>query len=94
MADMDLLRRWSGADQDEDPAVLEHCYRSAVEWYSESGVPETTAGPLYQTWVMNLAAWFYDNRGTADPIAHIPAYIVESLHQLRPRRPRKRRCRR
>lgn len=92
MVDMDMVRRFAGADPDDDPAVLETCYMSAVEWYKSAGIPETTTGDLYELWVANLASWFYDNRGTADPNAHIPAYIVESIHQLRPKRHRRRKA--
>ena len=91
MADMDMVRRFAGADPDDDPAVLERCYYAAVEWYKKAGVPDTTTGELYELWVANLASWFFDNRGTADPDAHIPAFIVESVHQLRPPRRRRKR---
>ena len=83
MADLDMVRRFAGADPDTDPSVLEMSYQAAVEWYAAAGVPETTPGTLYQFWVCNLAAWFFDNRG-AD--AEVPGYIVKSVHQLRPRR--------
>lgn len=86
MADLDMVRRFAGADPDEDPAVLAFCYEAAVEWYEKAGVPVTTTGGLYEFWVANLASWMYDNRGTADPDAAVPAYIVASVHQLRPRR--------
>ena len=39
---------------------------------------------LYRFWVANLAAWMYDNRGNAEAQAAIPAYILSSVHQLRP----------
>ena len=48
-------------------------------------MPADTGGDLYPFWVANLAAWMYDNRGNADAGANIPAYIVQSVHQLRPR---------
>ena len=35
---MDMVRRFAGADPDEDDAVLEMCYRAAVEWYKAAGV--------------------------------------------------------
>lgn len=89
MADLDMVRRFAGADPDADTDVLKTCYSAAVQWYAAAGVPESTTGELYELWVANLASWFYDNRGTADPDAHIPAYIVESVHQLRPRRRRR-----
>ena len=50
--------------------------------YERAGVPKS-GGDLYRFWVANLAAWFYDNRGNADPGAAIPVYIVTSVHQLR-----------
>ena len=85
MADLDMVRRFAGADPDADSSVLEMCYQAAVEWYKAAGVDELTAGSLYQFWCCNLAAWFYDNRGAEDE-RHIPRYIVESVHQMRPRR--------
>lgn len=84
MADMDMVRRFAGADPDADPAVLQFCYDAAVEWYERAGVPADAGGGLYDFWVANLAAWMYDNRGSADALANIPAYIVASVHQLRP----------
>ncbi len=86
MADLEMVRRFAGADPDEDPAVLAFFYEAAVEWYKNAGVPDTTTGNLYEFWVANLASWMYDNRGNADADAAIPAYIVASVHQLRPRR--------
>ena len=82
MADIDMVRRFAGADPDEDSTVLEMCLRAAVEWYEQAGVP-AASGYLYDFWVANLAAWMYDNRGNADPNAAVPAYIVTSVHQLR-----------
>ena len=85
MADMDMVRRFAGADPDADITVLQFCYNAAVEWYKNAGVPANTAGGLYEFWVANLAAWMYDNRGNADAAAAVPAYIVASVHQLRPK---------
>lgn len=82
-ASIDMVRRFAGADPEEDSAVLEMCLRAAVEWYAQAGVPAAAAGDLYDFWVANLAAWMYDNRGNADSNANIPAYIVQSVHQLR-----------
>ncbi len=86
MADMDMVRRFAGADPDADTAVLQFCYNAAVEWYAAAGVPADTTGSLYDFWVANLAAWMYDNRGNADAAAAVPCYIVASVHQLRPKR--------
>ena len=83
MVDLDYIRRFAGADPDEDGALLESLRDAAVEWYEKAGVPRTTEGALYDFWVANLAAWMYDNRGNADGNAAIPAYIVSSVHQLR-----------
>lgn len=85
MADMDMVRRFAGADPDVGDGVLEMCYQAAVAWYTGAGVPADPENNLYEFWVCNLAAWFYDNRG-ADAEQHVPRYIVESVHQLRPRR--------
>ena len=85
MVDLNTVRRFAGADPDVSDGVLEMCYQAAVEWYKAAGVPATTQGELYAFWVCNLAAWFYDNRG-ADDEHHVPRYIVESVHQLRPGR--------
>lgn len=89
MADMDMVRRFAGADPDADETVLQFCYDSAVAWYETAGVPADTTGKLYEFWVANLAAWMYDNRGNADADAAIPSYIVASVHQLRPKRKKK-----
>ena len=83
MVDLDYIRRFAGADPDEDGALLESLRDAAVEWYEKAGVPRTTVGALYDFWVANLAAWMYDNRGNADSQAQIPAFIVSSVHQLR-----------
>ena len=84
MTDINTVRRFAGADPDEDNGILEFCLRAAVEWYAKAGVPATTSGYLYDFWVANLAAWMYDNRGNADAAAAVPAYIVASVHMLRP----------
>lgn len=84
MVELDYIRRFAGADPDADTELLEDLRDAAVRWYRDAGVPETTEGPLYRFWVANLAAWMYDNRGNADAMAAIPAYIVSSVHQLRP----------
>ena len=83
MVDVDYIRRFAGADP-EDDAILADMRDAAVEWYEKAGVPSTTEGALYRFWVANLAAWMYDNRGNADAQAAIPAFIVSSVHQLRP----------
>ena len=83
---MDMVRRFAGADPDAEDTVLQMCYQAAVAWYEAAGVPADTDNKLWLFWVSNLAAWMYDNRGTADKEAHVPAYIVTSVHQLRPLR--------
>ena len=83
---MDMVRRFAGADPDAEDTVLQMCYQAAVAWYEAAGVPADTDNKLWLFWVCNLAAWMYDNRGTADKEAHVPAYIVTSVHQLRPLR--------
>lgn len=80
--DMDLLRRFAGADPTADDAVLQLCLDSAKNWYSHAGVAEQTTQD-YKLWVCNLAAWFYDNRGATGPEAEVPPFIVSSVHQLR-----------
>ena len=84
MADLDMVRRFAGADPDADADVLQFCLEAAVAWYKEAGVPPETQGALYDFWTANLAAWMYDNRGNAEASAAVPAYIVASVHQLRP----------
>ena len=86
MVDVEYIRRFAGADPEEDTQLLEDMRDAAVEWYEKAGVPRTTEGSLYRFWVANLAAWMYDNRGNADATASIPAFIVSSVHQLRPAR--------
>lgn len=80
-----MLRRFAGADPGADEAVLMLCLTSAKQWYEASGVPSTLEGTeLYDFWVSNLAAWFYDNRGATGPDACVPPFILASVHQLRP----------
>ena len=85
MADsmIEKVRRFAGADPDTPDAVLEMCYRAAVEWYKAAGVQNQENSDLWQFWICNLAAWMYDNRGNADPNAAVPIYIVTSVHALR-----------
>ena len=85
---LDMVRRFAGADPETPDAVLDMCYRAAVEWYKAAGVAEDTQNDLWLFWVCNLAAWMYDNRGDADAAANVPSYIVASIHQLRPKRRR------
>ena len=82
---MDMVRRFAGADPAEDDAVLEMCYQAAVAWYEAAGISPGREDDLYRFWVCNLAAWMYDNRGSADASAAMPVYIVTSVHQLRTR---------
>ena len=82
--DLEYIRRFAGADPEEGDALLEEIRDAAEQWYAEAGVPSDTPGPLYRFWVANLAAWMYDNRGNAEAQAAIPAYILSSVHQLRP----------
>jgi len=85
-ATVEMVRRFAGADPEEDSGVLDMCLKAAVEWYAKAGVPASASGDLYDFWVANLAAWMYDNRGNADSNANIPSFIVQSVHQLRPAR--------
>lgn len=80
---LDMVRRFAGADPETPDAVLDMCYRAAVEWYKAAGVQEDEENELWVFWVCNLAAWMYDNRGNADTNTAIPVYIVTSVHQLR-----------
>ena len=82
--DIDMVRRFAGADPDADASVLQLCVNAAAEWYERAGVPKNSTSAMYNFWVANLAAWMYDNRGNADMTAAIPPYIVASIHQLRP----------
>lgn len=84
MVDVEFVRRFAGADPGTDDPLLQSCLDAAVDWYEKAGVPSTSTGALYEYWVANLAAWMYDNRGNAEAMATIPAYIVSSVHQLRP----------
>ena len=83
MASLEMVRQFAGVDPDTQTTVLQACLSAAVEWFEKAGVPESD-GPLYDLWVANLAAWFYDNRGNADAGVNVPDYIVKSVHQLRP----------
>lgn len=83
MPNLDAVRRFAGAEGEEEDAALEMCLKAAVAWYEAAGVSAYTDSDSYDFWVANLAAWMYDNRGNADASAAIPAYIVTSVHQLR-----------
>jgi len=83
-ATLEFVRAFAGVDPGVDDEVLTACYGAAVDWYERAGVPRSTEGTLYEYWTANLAAWLYDNRGNAEAQAAIPAYIVSSVHQLRP----------
>lgn len=85
MPSLEFVRRFAGADPGADSTVLEACLSAAVDWYEKAGVPAGMDSALYDFWVANLAAWMFDNRGSADASAAVPAYIVASVHQLRPR---------
>ena len=87
----EMVRRFAGADPETEDTVLDMCYRAAVGWYEQAGVPEDPDDDLYLFWACNLAAWMYDIRGNADPGAAVPVYIVTSVHQLR-KPSRKRGC--
>lgn len=75
------LCRWAGvlASDATARAVLEACYARALDWYAKAGCDLDDAG--LETWLFDLAAWFYDNRGRSD--AEIPPYIVKSVHHFR-----------
>jgi len=74
------LCRWAGVPSTDTAAaeILETCYERAEEWYRAAGVEPC---PESRSWTMDLAAWFYDNRGRSDAV--IPPYIITSVHQLR-----------
>lgn len=82
---METLRRFAAADPGEADGVLEACLEAAVEWFEGAGVPQSTGGALYDLMIMQLAAYYYDSRGTADVGDNIPEVITNSLHQLRAR---------
>lgn len=85
MPDMDMIRRFAGCDDDADNTTLEFCAKAAEAWYEAAGVPKPIEkNPLYEFWVANLAAWMYDMRGAGGDDTMVPAYIVTSVHQLRP----------
>lgn len=83
MPDMEAARRFCGVDpnDEEQMALLEVCRAAAEAWYAAAGVAARENDPLYDFWVCNLTAWFYDNRGADNSL--IPPSIIASLHQLR-----------
>jgi hypothetical protein len=81
MPGMDMIRRFAGAPEG-DEQVLGMCLEAAARWYERAGVAAREGDSLYDFWVCNLAAWFYDNRGAGDE-TKVPPYIVTSVHQLR-----------
>lgn len=86
MPSMDMVRRFAGVDPDGDTQVLGLCLKAAEQWYEGAGVPKNDGDELYDFWVSNLAAWFYDSRGAGGNTAVVPPYIVTSVHQLRGRK--------
>lgn len=86
MPSMDMARRFAGADPESDAEVLGLCLSAAQEWYARAGVPARENDELYDFWVCNLAAWFFDNRGAGGEDANVPPFIVASVHQLRRRK--------
>ena len=86
MPDIDMARRFAGADPESDEQVLELCLNAAQEWYVRAGVPARENDELYDFWVCNLAAWFFDNRGAGGENANVPPFVVASVHQLRRRK--------
>lgn len=86
MPTLDMVRRFAGADPATDEQVLSLCLGAAQKWYESAGVPVRTGDELYDFWVCNLAAWFFDNRGAGGETAIIPPDIVASVHQLRSKR--------
>lgn len=84
MPDMEMVRRFAGADSTEAAGgPLELSLRAAVSWFEGAGVPAGMEDPDYDFWVCNLAAWMYDHRGDADVSSAIPAWCVTCVHQLR-----------
>lgn len=81
MPSTEMVRRFAGCDPNVPNEVLDGCLQAAVEWYARADVAQRTDSRLYDFWVCNLAAWFYDNRGASD--ANIPPFILASVHQLR-----------
>lgn len=86
MPSMDMARRFAGADPEADAQVLGLCLAAAEQWYARAGVPAREGDELYDFWVCNLAAWFFDNRGAGGENANVPPFIVASVHQLRRRK--------
>ena len=86
MPSMDMARRFAGADPESDAQVLGLCLSAAQESYARAGVPARENDELYDFWVCNLAAWFFDNRGAGGENANVPPFIVASVHQLRKRK--------
>lgn len=85
MVEIETVRRFAGADPTVEDPVLEMCRDAAVDWFEKAGVPADTEGSLYELYVCQLAAVYYDNRGNADINNCIPQGIVDSVHQLRPK---------
>lgn len=86
MPSIEEAARFASDDPECDNAVLALCLRAAMAWYEKAGIPAHDGDDLYDFWVYNLTAWFYDNRGAGGAQANVPPYIVHSVHQLR--RPR------
>lgn len=80
-SEREQLIRYAGvnASDTQAVAVLEGCYDRATAWYEAAGCD--SGDSEVKSWIMDLASWFFDNRGRSD--AEIPPYIVASVHQLR-----------
>lgn len=59
------LLRWCGVPAADESAglVLESCWNRAVNWYKSGGVTNIESVPEAHEWLLDLASWFYDNRG-------------------------------
>lgn len=75
------LCRWAGVLSTDAAAVavLGGCFQRACDWYTKAGCDLDDDG--IETWLYDLATWFYDNRGRSD--AELPGYIVKSVHHFR-----------
>lgn len=77
----DGLRRFAGIDSDvATDEEVQGWLEAAADWYRRAGVPRMDS-PSYGFWVINLAAWMYDHKGSGEDI---PGAFVSSVHQLRP----------
>lgn len=78
---IECMRRMGGLDPDVvSDEEAQGWLNAAKAWYTDADVHEVSAGDLYAFWVLTLACWLYDHRGSGDLV---PQKFVLSVHSMR-----------